>query len=53
MVLVPVSPADAELRREALLRQVLPRWATRCGAECVKTWNETVGKVVNLVAKAN
>ena len=40
-------------RRKALLEQVLPRWATRCGAECVKNWNDSVGKVVNLTAKAN
>jgi hypothetical protein len=32
---------------------VLPRWAARCGAECVRNWNDTVGKVVGLTAKAN
>ncbi|NPC56962.1 TRAP transporter substrate-binding protein [Caenimonas sp. S4] len=53
MVLLPISPMDAQLRREALVRQVLPRWAARCGAECVKSWNATVGKTVDLVAKAN
>lgn len=53
MVLVNPASADVELRKQALLNQVLPRWAARCGAECVKTWNDTVGKVVNLVAKAN
>ena len=51
MTLQPISAADSELRKEALLKQVLPRWAARCGAECVKTWNDTVGKVVNLTAK--
>lgn len=53
MVLTALSPADEGLRREALVKQVLPRWAARCGAECVKTWNETVGKTVDLVAKPN
>ena len=53
MILVPPAAADIELRRQALLTQVLPRWAARCGAECVKNWNDTVGKVVNLTAKAN
>ncbi len=53
MTLVTPSAADIELRRKALLEQVLPRWAARCGAECVKSWNGTVGKVVNLTAKAN
>lgn len=50
MTLVQPTPADLELRRKALLEHVLPRWAARCGAECVKDWNQSVGKVVNLVA---
>ena len=53
MVLVQPAPGDAALRLKALTDHVLPRWAARCGAECVKSWNETVGKVVNLTAKAN
>jgi len=53
MTLVPVNPGDVELRHQALLKQVLPRWAGRCGAECVKNWNDSAGKVVNLTAKAN
>lgn len=53
MVLVVPAPGDVELRKQALLNQVLPRWAARCGAECVKTWNDTVGKVVGLTAKSN
>lgn len=52
MVLVSPAPQDVELRRKALVDQVLPRWAGRCGADCVKNWNDTVGKVVNLTAKA-
>lgn len=53
MTLVPVAAGDAELRRKALLEAVLPKWGKRCGADCVKSWNDTVGKVVNLTAKAN
>ncbi len=53
MILVNPAAGDVELRRQALLTQVLPRWSARCGAECVKNWNDSVGKVVNLVAKAN
>jgi TRAP-type C4-dicarboxylate transport system substrate-binding protein len=53
MVLVNPAAGDAELRRQALVNQVLPRWAARCGADCVKTWNDTVGKIANLTAKAN
>lgn len=52
MVLVQPAPQDVELRRKALVDQVLPRWAGRCGADCVKNWNDTVGKVVSLTAKA-
>jgi hypothetical protein len=52
MTLVKPSAADFELRKKALLEQVLPRWAARCGAACVKTWNETVGKTVDLTASA-
>lgn len=50
MVLVQPTAADLELRKKALSEQVLPRWASRCGAACVKTWNDSVGKVVGLTA---
>lgn len=52
MTLVQPPAGDVELRRKALLEQVLPRWAARCGAACVKTWNETVGASVGLTAAA-
>ncbi len=52
MTLVAMSESDLELRRKALLERVLPRWASRCGAACVKAWNETAGKVVGLTAVA-
>ncbi len=50
MTLVPMSPQDVELKREVLLKVVLPKWAQRCGNACVKSWNESVGKVLNLQA---
>ncbi|HSW20913.1 MAG TPA: TRAP transporter substrate-binding protein [Ramlibacter sp.] len=50
MTLVKPSAADLELRKKALVEQVIPRWAARCGAACVKNWNESVGKVVGLTA---
>lgn len=52
MILVRPSAADLDLRKKALLEQVLPRWAGRCGAACVTNWNDTVGKVVGLTAAA-
>ena len=53
MTLATVAAGDNDLRRKALLEAVLPKWGKRCGAECVKSWNDTVGKVVNLTATAN
>lgn len=52
MVLVPVKEGDLDLRRKALVEQVLPRWAARCGDACVRNWNDTAGKVVGLKAVA-
>ena len=52
MPLVKPSAADLELRKKALVEQVLPRWAARCGTACVKSWNDSVGKVVGLTAVA-
>jgi hypothetical protein len=50
MTLVKIAAEDERLRREALLQTVLPRWAKRCGTECVKDWNASVGKLVGLQA---
>jgi TRAP-type C4-dicarboxylate transport system substrate-binding protein len=44
MTLVPVTPADEALRKAALSAVILPAFAQRCGADCVKTWNATIGK---------
>ena len=32
---------------------VLAGWAKRCGVECAKEWNETVGKLLGLKAPAS
>jgi hypothetical protein len=47
-----VVPSEADLKvRETILHDfVLKRWAERCGAECVKEWNATVGAVVGIEA---
>ena len=47
MKLVPVTPADEALRKDALNKAILPSFAKRCGPECVQTWNATVGKTLN------
>lgn len=48
MKLVAVTPADDTLRREAFEKAVLPSFAKRCGAECVKEWNATIGKALSV-----
>ncbi len=48
MTLVAVTPEDETLRKQALTSVILPAFAQRCGAECVKTWNETIGASLSL-----
>lgn len=47
-----VVPTESDLKvRETILHDfVLKRWAERCGADCVKEWNATVGMVVGIEA---
>lgn len=47
-----VYPNDADLALHAKIMQesVLANWAASCGADCVKAWNDTVGKSVGIVA---
>jgi len=52
MTLVPLGPKDMEAHKKIMEDFVLKRWAQRCGAECAKEWNETVGKVVGMEANA-
>jgi hypothetical protein len=51
--LVSVKPAEAEAHKKLVEGAVLAGWAKRCGAECAKEWNETVGKVLGLTAPTN
>ena len=53
MKLVEASAADEKARTKILTDFVLKRWASRCGDQCVKDWNATVGKYLKLTAKAN
>lgn len=52
MKLVEGSEADEKARQKILTDFVLKRWANRCGDQCVKNWNDTVGKYLKLTAKA-
>jgi TRAP-type C4-dicarboxylate transport system substrate-binding protein len=48
--IVPVKPAEAEAHKKLVEGAVLAGWAKRCGVECAKEWNETVGKLLGLKA---
>lgn len=50
MTLAPVKPSDYTKMKDIMKNVVVPKWAERCGADCVKAWNETVGKVVSITA---
>jgi TRAP-type C4-dicarboxylate transport system substrate-binding protein len=48
--IVAVKPEEAETHKKLVEGAVLAGWAKRCGAECTKEWNETVGKALGLKA---
>jgi TRAP-type C4-dicarboxylate transport system substrate-binding protein len=48
--IVTVKPEEAETHKKLLESAVLGGWAKRCGAECVKEWNTSVGKKLGLTA---
>ena len=50
MTLVPVAKDDGAVRNKLVTDVVLARFAQRCGAACVKTWNAVVGPIVGLKA---
>src|SRR6476469_3303959 len=49
--IVAVKPEEAEAHKKLVEGAVLANWAKRCGAECTKEWNETVGKALGLKAQ--
>jgi TRAP-type C4-dicarboxylate transport system substrate-binding protein len=53
MTLVPTTAEDQSLVRKSFTDTVSPRWAARCGAECVANWNATIGRMFNLTAAAS
>jgi TRAP-type C4-dicarboxylate transport system substrate-binding protein len=48
--IVAVKPEEAETHKKLVEGAVLAGWAKRCGAECAKEWNESVGKALGLKA---
>ncbi|MGH8766290.1 MAG: TRAP transporter substrate-binding protein [Burkholderiales bacterium] len=51
MIVVQPSDADRAMLRKVVTEVIIPKWAERCSAECVKGFNDTIGKVVGVVAK--
>jgi TRAP-type C4-dicarboxylate transport system substrate-binding protein len=48
MTLVPTRINDIALVRKSFIETVSPRWAERCGTDCVANWNATVGRIFGL-----
>ena len=51
MKVVQARDADKALLRQTIVEKTLPQWAARCPAECIASFNETIGKAVNVTAK--
>ncbi len=51
MVLVQTSDADRQLLKKVLQESVVPKWAARCSASCVQSFNDTIGKKLGITAK--
>ncbi len=50
MTLVELGDKDMEVHAKIMNDFVIKNWAERCGSDCAKEWNETIGKVVNMSA---
>ncbi|MBU2533557.1 MAG: TRAP transporter substrate-binding protein [Alphaproteobacteria bacterium] len=48
MTAVEPNEADKAQLKKIVEDFVVARWAKRCGAECAKEWNETVGKIAGV-----
>jgi hypothetical protein len=46
------SAADDQRRRSILTGTVIARWVQRCGNACADAWNQTIGPVSGVEAKA-
>jgi TRAP-type C4-dicarboxylate transport system substrate-binding protein len=51
MKLVQPTDADRALLKRVTQEAVLPKWAARCSAQCVTSFNETIGKTLGITAK--
>ena len=53
MTLVEVTEEDLQTAREIMESQVLPSWTSRCGEDCITSWNKTAGDVIGITAKGD
>jgi len=51
MKLVQPTDADRALLKKVTQEAILPKWAARCSAQCVASFNETIGKTLGVTAK--
>lgn len=51
MRVIQPSDADRALLKKIVNEVMIPKWAARCSADCVKGFNDTIGKVMGVVAK--
>ena len=51
MKLVQPTDADRALLKKVTQEAILPKWAARCSAQCVLSFNETIGKTLGVTAK--
>ena len=51
MRVVQPSEADRAMLKKIVNEVMIPKWAARCSVECVAGFNDTIGKVVGVVAK--
>lgn len=52
MTPVVATVADEQFRRTIFSTTVLPKWLARCGPVCADLWQQTIGKVTGIEAKA-
>lgn len=53
LTIVPVKPSEAVEHKRLVEGAVLAGWAKRCGPECAREWNGTVGKALGLSVPVN
>ena len=51
MTVVAATPADERRRVELLTSKILPGWIERCGPQCVKVWQSTIGPVSGITLR--